>query len=192
MKKEDIESKAKKAIELVRGIEDDFKAAAFSVIFGRMLDHDGGTPHPPQKERAREPAGDGSQGTDIQKKKEEFAGKCGITVTKLDDVLYFADDHIKVVAPLSGSESEKQSIVAKCVLTAYDVVFGRQWVKSLDLSKCLNASKTDQSHLARNLQKDKQSFRLQGDKKGTEYKITEDGKNSAFEIIKKLAKGEPL
>jgi len=38
--------------------------------------------------------------------------------------------------------------------------------------------------------KDKQSFRLQGKKRGTEYKITGPGRTSAFEIIKKLAKGE--
>lgn len=42
MKKEDIESKAKRAIELVHGIDDDFKTVAFSVIFGRMLDADDG------------------------------------------------------------------------------------------------------------------------------------------------------
>ncbi len=193
MKKEDIESKAKKAIELVRGIESDFKTAAFSVIFGRMLDHDGGTPQPPQKERAREPAGDGSKGADNQTKKEEFAKNCGITVKELEEVLYFDKDIIKVVAPLSGSEPEKQLIVAKCVLTAFDVVLGQPWVKALILSKCIGASKVGQlSHLAKNLQKDKQSIRLQGSKKGAEYKITEYGKALTFDIIKKLAKGEPL
>lgn len=192
MKKDDISNKAKKAIDLVSGIDDEFKAAAFSVVFERMLDES--DPPLPQHGKAAHPNhDDDSKITDVHKKKEDFAGKCGIGITELDDVLYFADNLIKVVAPLSGSESEKQSIVAKCILTAYDVIFGQTWVKALDLSKCVGESKVGQlNHLAENLQKDKQSFRLQGKLRSAQYKITESGKTSAYEIIKKLAKGETL
>lgn len=193
MKKDDIEAKAKKAIELVHGIDEDFKTAAFSVIFERMLDHEEGASQPPQKKVGKHDGADGSKGTDIQKKKEEFAEKCGISVTELDEVFYFEKDIIKIVAPLSGSEPEKQLIVARCVLTAFDVVLGQPWVKALILSRCVGASKVGQlKHLAENLKKDKQSIRLQGSRRSAEYKITEYGKALTFEIIKKLVKGGSL
>ncbi|MEM3172916.1 MAG: hypothetical protein QXE82_05190 [Candidatus Nitrosotenuis sp.] len=193
MKKEDITNKAKKAIELVSGVDDEFKIAAFSVVFDKILDH-GDEPQPPQQKRSghSEPRHD-SGVPDIQGKKGELAEKCSISVTQLDEILYFDSDIIKVIAPLSGSEPEKQLTVAKCILTAYDVIFGQPWVKALVLSKCVGASKVGQlSHLSKNLKKDKQSIRLQGSRKGVEYKITEYGKALTFDIIKKLAKGEAL
>lgn len=193
MKKEDITNKAKKAIELVSNVDGEFKTAAFSVVFDRMLDHEDESQSPHEKKIGHSESRQGSGVPDIQKMKGDLAEKCGISVTQLDEILYFDTNIIKVIAPLSGSEPEKQLIVAKCILTAYDIVFGQPWVKALVLSKCMGASKVSQlSHLSKNLKKDKQSIRLQGSRKGVEYKITEYGKALTFDIIKKLAKGEAL
>ncbi len=191
--KDDIESKARKAIALVQGIDHDFRTAAFSVIFERMLNRNENTSYTTQQEKVRQTTNVSSKETDIQQKKGEFAKNCGITVNELDEVLYFETDIIKVIAPVSGNESAKQLIFAKCILTAFDVVLGQPWVKALTLSKCIGASKVGQlNNLARNLQKDKQSIRPQGSKKYTKYKITEYGKALTFDIMKKLAKGETL
>ena len=192
MKKEDVESKAKKAIELVQGVDDEFKTAAFSVIFERILSTGDALDFPPKQETEYS-TDSGSKVSDIQKKKEELAKNCGVSIKELEEVLYFDKDIIKVIAPLSGSEPEKQLLVAKCVLTAFDVVLEQQWIKAIILSRCVGASKVGQlAHLSKNLQRDKQSIRLQGNRKSTEYKITEYGKATSYEIIKKLAKGGNL
>ncbi len=191
----DIKEKIKIAKKAVEGEEEPYKTEAFKIIFSKLLESNN---TPTETERKKSSTITKTQtikkvSGDLDDKKQELAKQCGIDVIELDDVLYFKDNLIKIVAPLSGAEPENQVTVVKCILTAYAVIFEQTWVKSLVLSKCVRLSKVGQlKHLAENLNKDKQSFRVQGIRRSTEYKITESGKNSAYEIIRKLAKGEKL
>jgi len=193
MDEKNLKEKIKIAKKVVEGEEEPIKTAAFQVIFSKLLDSsDIGIETQPsysQTPQTQPPA----QVPNLENGKQELAKQCGISVKELDDVLYFKDDIIKVVVPLSGSEPEKQVAVAKCILTAYEIVFKKRWVKALVLSKCVDLSGVGQlPHLAHNLRKDIQSFRLQGKGKATEYKITGPGRTSTLEIIKKLAKNETI
>lgn len=192
MDEKNLKEKIEIAKEAVEGQEEPYKTAAFQVIFSKLLDSsDMGIEKQPRNSSQTPQTQPPIQVSNLENGKQELARQCGISIKELDDILYFKDDVIKVVAPLSGSEQEKQVTAAKCILTAYEIIFEKRWIKAVVLSKCEDLSGIGQlSHIAENLKKDKQSFRLQGKGSAAEYKITGPGRTSALEIIKKFAKGD--
>lgn len=182
---------ARKAVE---GEEEPYKTEAFKIILGRLLDS-GEENVPPTQELLKKNSGNKTQDLsfDFEQKKNEFVKNCGITVNELDDVIYIKDNIVQLIASLSGSETQKQVTAAKCILAIYENILDKEWVNSSTLSQCINSSGISTTHLSRNLRKYSSNFlRVSGQGKGKslEYKITGPGRISAYEDIKKLAKGE--
>ena len=190
MNLKDVQAKIKIAKKAVEEEEEPIKTAAFQVIFSKILESNDiiGKIKPSSSQKTKTGAEKISAGLDDRKR--ELSNQCNIGVTELDDVLYFKGELVQVLPTLPGTEPEKHVIAAQCILTAYDVVYKRAWVKAVDLVQCFKLSKINPNHLARSLNKHKQLFRSQGKRKGVEYKITESGKKPAFTIIKQLAKGD--
>ena len=188
----DVKKKIKIAKQAVKNEKDDqFKIPAFQVILSKLLDSESVKNEKKSSNSSTSQIQKADKSLNIKKGKEELAKKCGVSVVALEDVLYLRDGSMKVVAPLSGTASEKHITISKCILTAYQIVFNQTWVQASTLSKCAKMSRIEQiDHLSRSLKKDEKSFRTQGNRGGMKYKITEFGKTSTYEIIRKLVKAE--
>ena len=112
-----------------------------------------------------------------------------MTVAELEDIFDFGDNEIRIIAPLSGTMSEKQLVAAQCILTAYRIIFNREWVIASELAKHMKALSLYNNNLSRDLAKNKQIFRKKGKTVSQEYKITDAGMKSSLNIIKDLARG---
>ena len=127
---------------------------------------------------------------DLESKISYLANKCRLTVTELKDVFYIDDDLIYLIVPLDGTEAEKQTIASQCILTAYNILFGKEWIDSSQLMKCVDMSGVGgMDHFARNM-RTKKNLRIRGKGKGKtlEYKISGSGRAETFEIIHDLIK----
>lgn len=191
--KDDIKNKAKKAIDLVDGVDDKFKVAAFSVVFEKLLDEDNkGEQSPKQEVKKHSGSYSSIEQVDIQKKKEELAEKCGISLEELDRVLDIKTDYVQLLKILKGGDAEKQRLASKCILTSFVDVYQEDWIDSDTMVKSLEKSGVPSTALTRNLRQEDEFFSVKGRGKGAklEYTVTGHGKISAYESIKKLSKGE--
>ncbi|MDE1818703.1 MAG: hypothetical protein KGI19_08890 [Thaumarchaeota archaeon] len=196
MKLDKIKDKIKVAREAVKGEEEPYKTAAFQVILGKLLDSEQSeVSHSiTQLMKPKSSTIDTTkQTTDLEKGKEELAKNCGITVKELDDVLSIKNGTIQIIAPLKGTEPEKQIVVTQCVLATYEIVLGKEWIESSLITKCIDLSGVGGlTNLARTVKNNTNLIRTRGKRPNLEYKLFGPGKVSAFQIIKKLAKGEEI
>ena len=177
----------KLAQEAVKDEVEPYRSEAFKILFSKLLNS---TQTP--EETFVHLESDPKYHLSLDQKMNEFAKKCNLTVRELRDVFSMNDDLISIIAPIEGTEAEKQSIASQCILTAYELLFDMEWLESSKLMKCINSSGIGGlDHFARNIRK-KKIFRIQGKGKGKalEYKISGLGRLQAFEIIHDLAKGE--
>ncbi len=126
----------------------------------------------------------------LENNKKLFANNCGITFSELNDIMVIENDIIQILIPFDGTNAEKQIKLSQCVLTAFDVILQKEWISAEILSESLRYAGISLDHLPRNLRRNSNIFRIRGRGKGKnlEYRITEFGKRSAFELIQKLAK----
>lgn len=181
---------ARKAVE---GEEEPYKTEAFKIILGRLLDSNEENITPKQDLLIKNSENKKQDlSFNFEQRKNELVKNCGITVNELDDVIYIKDNVVQLIASLSGSETQKQVTATKCILTVYENISDKEWVNSSTLIQCIDSSGISTTHLSRNLRKHSSNFlriRGKGQGKSLEYKITGPGRISAFEDLKKLAKG---
>jgi hypothetical protein len=191
-----IKEKIKIAREAVEGEDEPYKTSAFQIILGKLLNSDQMESSDSKIQTIKPlhiPFNTTVQTIDFQKMEEELAKSCGVTIKELDDVISINNDVIQVIAPISGNEADKQIVATQCILITAEVALGQEWVDSTMLRKCLNLSGIGEfDHLARNLRRKSNLIRTRGKKPNLEYKLFGPGRVSAFQIIKKLAKGESL
>jgi len=190
----------KKIIKLARGAVDNepepFKTEAFKISFSKLLEQElseHNNKNTNQVEVTSINQNFIAEETDFDTRLSLFAQMCRLTLQELKDVFYIDEKLIYLICPLSGSEAEKQTLVSQCILTAYDLLFRKEWLEASQLMKCVDMSGIGQmDHFARNIRK-KQIIRIRGKGKGKtlEYKITGIGRTQAFEIIHDLAKVYP-
>lgn len=193
-----IKEKIKIAREAVEGEEEPYKTAAFQVILGKLLGSDQiELPH--SKTSSTKTSSSliqtnvTSQTIDLVKGKEELAKNCGITAKELDDVFAIKNGIVQIIAPLKGTDPEKQLVVTQCVLATYEFILGKEWIESSLLTKCLDLSGVGGlKNLARTIKNNANLIRTKGKRPNLEYKLFGPGRISAFQIIKKLAKGEQI
>lgn len=185
----------KKNIQLAKkAVEDEpepYKTEAFKIVLEKLLDTASAFETEVTQDRIinveRKPP-------NLTSTKDELAAKCNITITELDDAISIKDDTIEIIAPLTGVESDAQKhlIITQCVLAAYEVVLGKEWVPTSVLTECLKSSGVkDLANFAPNLKKQPMLFRSKGVKRSMQYRLTSgEGRQSAFNIIHRLAKGE--
>lgn len=192
-----VQEKAEIAKRLVQGIDERFKDAAFSAVLAKLLDGEKKTEYGEKQVEIKgrtEDSKDASAVVADQKGKESFLKKCDISMEELDRTLYIRDDYVQLLKTIKGGEAEKQRLACKCILTVFLEMRGKDWVDSDTLNMSLQKSGVSLVSLARNLRNDSESFSIRGRGKGStlEYAITGPAKFTAYETIKKLAKGESL
>jgi hypothetical protein len=188
-----IKKKIMIAKDIVSDEEEPIKTAAFQVIFSKLIDADQIENTTEEKQHTNPITSQTSltnEQINLEKRKEELAKNCGITIKELDEVISIKNDMVQVIFPLTGNESTKQIIAAQCILVTYDIVFGKEPVNSSLLSKCIDYSGIGAlNHLAENLKEHSDLFRAAGKGTRLDYRLTGPGRKSAYETIKKLAKG---
>lgn len=187
----------KKIIKLVREAVDDepepYKTEAFKISFSKLLERELSEHTINNTKQVGITSIDQNllpEATNFDTNLTLFAQKCRLTLQELKDVFYMDKESIYLISPLRGSEAEKQTLASQCILTAYELLFGKEWLEAPLLMKCIDLSGIGQTdHFARNIRK-KQIIRIRGKGKGKslEYKITGPGRLQAFEIIHDLSK----
>ena len=195
MNAEKIKQIIKIAREAVNDEQEPYKTEAFKISFSKLL----------EQELSRSTINNTNQmeilsidqnllteTTDFDTRITLFAQKCRLTLQELKDVFYIDEKLIYLISPLNGSEAEKQTLASQCILTAYTLLFGKEWLESSLLKNCVDLSGIgEMDHFARNIRK-KQIFRVRGKGKGKllEYKISGLGRSQTYELIYDLVKGE--
>ncbi len=195
MNAEKIKQIIKIAREAVNDEQEPYKTEAFKISFSKLL----------EQELSRSTINNTNQmeilsidqnllteTTDFDTRITLFAQKCRLTLQELKDVFYIDEKLIYLISPLNVSEEEKQTLASQCILTAYTLLFGKEWLESSLLKNCVDLSGIgEMDHFARNIRK-KQIFRVRGKGKGKllEYKISGLGRSQTYELIYDLVKGE--
>lgn len=134
--------------------------------------------------------------TDIKKGKDELAKNCGISLDELEDVISISkSNEIEIIVPVSGNDAKKHIVVGLCVLAASEFILEREWIESPKIAECLRAvGVKDLANLSATLKKYSSLIRTKGSR-GVykKYRLTSnEGRAKAFEIVRKLAKGEEV
>ena len=130
--------------------------------------------------------------TTFDQKMKIFSEKSNLSVSDIKDVFYINDMEIYVLVKMMGSDAEKQAIISQCILTAYQLLFDKEWINTHQLKKCvIDSGVKGMDHFARNL-RSRKNILVRGKGKGAalEYKISGIGKLETFEIIRDLVRGE--
>lgn len=194
MDKKYIDKKIKIAMDLVKGVDSQFQKEVFGAIFFKLINSDETVPadeilHIPLNSANKQQR----KKLNLEGGKKELATNCKILLSELNDTISIKNDYVQIIAPLAGTDTQKQIIATQCVLAAYEIILKQDWVPASLLTKSLDKSGIGGlGNLARNLQQNSKLFRAKGIRPYKEYKLFGPGRISAFDLIKKLAKGETL
>ena len=183
---------AKKAVE---GEKDPIiKADAFKIILSKLLDSDVYIPNQKNSNLKSVVKENKNENNNFEEKKAELAKKCNITVNDLNNVISLKNNIVEVVSPLRGTDAQKHVVVAKCVLAAYEVIFGQEWVNSTILAECIRSvGVKDLKNISQSLKKVGELIIGRGVGRYREYRLTSsNGRSSAFQTIANLSKGESV
>ena len=129
--------------------------------------------------------------TDLEKGTSDLAKACNISAKEVDDVISIKKDYMQIIAPVQGSEPEKQLKVSLCILITNEIILKEDWISSAFLVKSLDKSGVgDLPNLGRTLKRNSKLIRSRGTRPYKEYKIIGSGRLMALDFVKKLAKGE--
>jgi hypothetical protein len=182
---EEIKKKIQLAIQAVADVEEPFKTKAFEVILSTLL----------KKSEAEERVTPPSSTKVITKgaktldqKIAAFANEANVEASKLKDIFEFEEDKPIFIGNVEGSEAEKQVQISKCLIVAYKNVYGKAWVKVALLSEALDDYGVGSlANLAANLGKCEEEFRAKGQRRGRQYKLTQQGIKNALDLIRQLS-----
>jgi len=190
MKSNNLKQKIKIAKEAVENESEPYKTEAFKIILNKLIESnfiskEKESFHLQQPEKTK-------QNIDLSLKK--FASQCNLTEEQLGKVFSIKGNSINIIAPIQGSDAKKHLYVTLCVLTAYEYILEHDWVPVSVITEYMkSAGVKDLKNLSRTLAKHPTYFRKTGGKRFAKYKLTTaDGRITALEIIRKLAKGDSL
>lgn len=185
MQVEEIKERIQLAIQAVADVEEPFKTKAFEVILSALLK---------QPETERRPATPLSAkviakgAKTLDEKIANFANEANVEVRKLKDIFEFDEDKPMFIGKVEGSEAEKKVQISKCLLVAYKIVYRKDWVDASFLSKALDDyGVRSLANLAANLGKCEEEFRAKGKGRGRQYKLTQQGRKNALDLIRQLS-----
>lgn len=185
MQVEEIKEKIQLAIQAVADVEEPFKTKAFEVILSTLLkkpETEGRAPPPPSTRVITKEA------KTLDQKIAKFANEADVEVSKLRDIFEFEEDKPIFIGRVEGSEAEKQVQISECLLVAYKSVYGKAWVKASLLSEALDDYGVGSlANLAANLGKCEEEFRAKGQRRGRQYKLTQQGIKNALDLIRQLS-----
>ncbi len=128
--------------------------------------------------------------------KIKLAQNCGISLSQLDDVISInKNDDVEIIAPVTGNDPKKHIIATLCILAAREFILGEEWIESPIVAESIRSiGAGGLSNLSFTLKRYPTLTRTRGSRgKNKQYKLTtNEGRTKAFEIIRKLAKGEEI
>jgi len=186
---DDIKSKIAFAKKIVVDEKEPFKTEAFKIILSKSLDSSVYAHVAQSSEESTV-----GELASLDAKKNELAEKCSLSKQELEVVFSFHKNSVKLVVPISGKDYFKRLIASQCFLIASEIVLGKDWIDSRELAENLREiGVKDLANTAPHLKKYPEIFRIDAKRGHNKYKLTSGiGRSSAFEIIRKLAKGESL
>ncbi|MDH3766601.1 MAG: hypothetical protein OER82_12450 [Nitrosopumilus sp.] len=181
----------KLAKEVVKDEEDEvIKVESFKLILNKMIEYE----FTKSAKEATTNKVNQENVDDFTNKQIELAELCLISVQELNDVFKFKDDSFDIIAPIEGNDALKRNIASQCYLAASEICYSKDWVDSVELAECMRSmGLKDMSNLSKQLKRWSEIFRSTGTRGHNKYKLTSGiGRKSAFELIRKLAKGEKI
>jgi hypothetical protein len=177
--KKDLLAKVKLAQEVAEIAQEPYKLETFKIILVSLLGELGATV-PIKTEHKKLP--------EAQPSKSKLANLCEITVEQLGNVFDIENNKVSLIAPLQGTESEKQTNGSLCILAANEAVAGEGWLDATVLAESLaSAGVGSLTNLSRTLKGEPDLFRKKGSKVNVMYKLTNQAKTRAFSLIRQLA-----
>ena len=178
---ETIRAIIQRATNIADEVEDRYRLKAFEAILLKLWDVHGKEVVPPKgKEDHKEKAEDRRLAAI-----KGFADKCDVSVKQLKNVYEFQEDKPVFIVGLRGSHAERQVLVSRYLLAAYDEVYGEKWIGLREVLEAHGISSL--ANLSANLKRHSEVFRLKGRRKAREYRLVDAAKRETFGMIHELA-----
>jgi hypothetical protein len=174
---EKIKAMIRRAINIVADIEEPYRAKAFEVVLSRLWT---GSYEKEQGEKVEKP------GT-LEAKINNFGTKCNLSTDQLKSIYDFKEDKPVFIISLRGTHAERQVLISRYLLAAYDEVYGKEWVSLYQVLSDHGISSL--GNLSNNLKKHSEIFNLRGQGKAREYKLVDAAKRDTFQMIHDLVGG---
>jgi hypothetical protein len=180
-----VRAEIQRAINITRDVEEPYRLKAFEIVLSKSLN---GFIAPEKKvDQKNLGISQPLETTTLNAKIEAFAAKCNLSIEQLKNVYNFAQDKPDLVVSLDGKQSEKQIIVSRLLLAAYEEVYSQEW---LSLSKALESHGVGSlKHLSETLENKPEIFLKKGEKKYRQYKLVLSAKVETFKMINQMASG---
>jgi hypothetical protein len=186
---ERIKAISQQAIGITKDVEEFYRLKAFEIVLSKLLSANSVPIIYEKKDQEQKLLTQNKkEGISIEAKIEAFAAKCNLPIEKLKNVYAFEQEKPVFIVPLQGSHAEKQILVSRYLLAAYEEIYGQKWI---GLSEVLKAHGIGSlANLAKNLEKRRDIFRIKGQLKAREYKLVDSAKIETFRMIHELATGQ--
>jgi len=201
MDEKTLKEKIKIAKEAVKDEEEPYKTEGFKLILSSLIDEETTTKKKNDKSKSNSKSKHSkrkkmSSATQVilEQKNElsELAKKCSISTESLSEIITIKNNIIQIIKRPKIQERQKHVLFSLCILTAYKILYDIEWISSVILRKALDESGVGDLGHASEALFETPLIANRGTKKATEYKISGKGVDTAIEIIKKLAKDEPI
>jgi hypothetical protein len=176
---DEIDILIQRAIKIAEKVPEQYRLKAFEVVLSNLLVY-------PIFEKKEGQERERADVRGFEEKVAEFAAKCNLSIAQLRSVFEFQDDKpVFIIHGLGGTHAERQVQVSRYLLAAYSEVYGKEWVKLVQVLEDHGIGSL--GNLAKNLKKYPTIFNVKGQGKGTEYKLVEAAKRETFGLINGFA-----
>lgn len=183
METKEIKDKIQLAITLVEDVPEPFKTKAFEVILSNLLEGSLPKKTPPSFPKEAKESSEIVQS--LEDKIERLAKIADIEVSRLKDIFQFEEKEPMFIGRVEGTEAERQAQISRLMILVCKEVYGKEWVEGSFLWKVLGDYGVGSlQHLARNLERRENEFRMMGQGRGRKYKLTEQGRQNAVASLR--------
>jgi hypothetical protein len=185
LEKDEIKKKIQLAVDSVADVSEPLKTKAFEIVLSHLLAGPS-TKSPSTPPHLATELGERSIG--IDEKIQKLAATANIETRQLKDIFHFGEKEQTFIGRIEGTEAEKQFQITQLVLLSSQEVYGHEWVKGSFLWKILKDYGVGSlDNLAQNLSTRPNEIRAMGQKRGRQYKLTEQGRQNAIGLLRRLA-----
>jgi len=192
METKDIKKKIQLALDAVEKLDEPYKLETYKIILSKSL----GFSTYSSEENTEKNNETTTEELDLNQDIKKLTELCKISSRELFDVLKIENDEVILKKILTGTEAEQQIIGSQLILLGYEFALGIPEVESGMLKGVLKKSNiTDRSrNFAQHMRNRKDLFNLSSTKSNQNlYSLTANkGRNSAIELLAKLAQGEEI
>ncbi len=183
---EQLKAKIQRAINITKDLDEPYRSKAFEIVLSSSINHQLITEKETEQKKT-ENAPTTESGLDA--KIQNFANKCNLKVEQLKNVYEFEEDTPIFIVRFKKTETEKQILISRLLLVAYEEVYDQEWLSLKQILK--NHGVKGLKHLSENIEKSG-LFLKKGGTKSTQYKLVSSIKFETCKMVAQLAKGENL